>query len=186
MKKIILISAATLFSTGVYADPHSHHAIGCGDSSLKGKYGYEVSGVNTFPVPVLGAVTRSSHVVGQANFNGNGEFTIAGYGSAAGYTADRIGHGTYAVDPATCTAKGTLVWDVPVGAPFGTPAENSEFYIVLDQMDNSDGHSDQHSANNIAHHASVLVSSDGLTADSKVSFPSSASGSLTKFVGKFH
>jgi hypothetical protein len=177
MKKIILISAVTLFSTGVYADPH---AKGCDESSLKGKYGYEVSGVNEFPLP-SGVVTRSSHVVGQAFFDGKGKFDITGMGSAAGHTAERTGNGTYEVNPSTCIAKGTLVWDA-VGL---APAETSDFYIVLDHMDNSDGHSNEHSANK-AYHASVLVSSDGQTAIPGVTYPSSASGTLTKFVGKFH
>ena len=185
MKKIILISAVTLFSTGVYADD-SHHAKGCDESSLKGQYGYEVSGVNAFPVPTspttFTTVTQSTHVVGQARFNGKGDFSIAGYGSAAGYTTELTGHGEYIVDPSTCTAKGSLKWMPDAAA--GVPEQTSNFYIVLDRIDNSDGHSNEHSANK-AHHASVLVDTDGKTADPTVSFPSSASGSLTKFVGKF-
>ena len=175
MKKIILISAVTLFSTGAYAGE-------CKDNSLKGQYGYEVSGVNAFPLSTGEVVTRSTHVVGQARFNGKGDFSIAGYGSAAGYTTELTGHGEYIVDPSTCTAKGSLKWMPDAAA--GVPEQTSNFYIVLDRIDNSDGHSNEHSANK-AHHASVLVDTDGKTADPTVSFPSSASGSLTKFVGKF-
>ncbi|MFA6161834.1 MAG: hypothetical protein WC685_00210 [Methylobacter sp.] len=167
MKKIILISAVTLFSTGAYA-------AGCDESSLKGRYGYEVIGVNTFPVPVLGTVTRSTHVVGQANFNGKGDFTIVGFGSAAGHSAERKGNGTYTVDPATCTATGMLTWDLPTSAPASTPAETSEFYIVLDHTDNRNARADTK-----AYHASVLVTT-------AAPYSASASGSLTRFNGKFN
>ncbi|MFZ2313630.1 MAG: hypothetical protein WAV82_13545 [Methylobacter sp.] len=164
MKKIILISAVTLFSTGAYA-------AGCDESSLKGKYGYEVSGVNTFPVPptFTTKVTQSTHVVGQANFDGNGDFTIVGFGSAAGSTATRTGTGTYTVDPATCTATGTLVWNTVASAP----EEKSEFYIVLDHTDNRNARADTK-----AYHASVLVTT-------AAPYSASASGSLTRFNGKF-
>jgi hypothetical protein len=164
MKKIILISAVTLFSTGAYA-------AGCNDSSLKGKFGYEVSGVNEFPLPptFITKVTRSTHVVGQAFFDGKGKFDIAGYGSAAGSTAERTGNGTYSVNKDDCIATGTMTWNT---------GETSNFLIVLDHTDNSD----EHSANK-AYHASVLVDTDGKTLLG--TYPSSASGTLTKFVGKF-
>ena len=138
MKKIILISAVTLFSTGAYA-------AGCDESSLKGKYGLEVSGVNEFPLPptFTTKVTRSTHVVGQASFDGKGNFDIAGYGSAAGSTAVRTGNGTYSVNKANCIAEGTMLWNT---------GETSNFLIVLDQIEKSDDHSDEHSANK-AHHA---------------------------------
>ena len=172
-QKIILISAVTLFSTGAYA-------AGCDESSLKGKYGYEVSGVNEIPLlanpmdptSFLGNVTRSTHVIGQVKFDGKGELTIAGYGSAAGSTAVRTGNGTYSVND-NCIAEGTMLWNT---------GETSNFLIVLDQIEKSDDHSDEHSANK-AHHANVIVDTDGKTALG--TFPSSASGTLTKFVGKF-
>jgi hypothetical protein len=172
MKKIILISAVTLFSTGAYA-------AGCDESSLKGKYGYEVSGVNEFPLPptFTTKVTRSTHVVGQANFDGKGSFDIAGYGTAAGFTATRTGSGTYTVNPLDCTAEGTLVWEAVAPAV----PETSHFIIVLDHTDSRNNRAD-----NKAYHASVLVDSDGKTANPLVAFPSSASGSLTRFNGKFN
>ncbi|MDD5411389.1 MAG: hypothetical protein PHF31_08240 [Methylobacter sp.] len=167
MKKIILISAVTLFSTGAYAT-------GCDESSLKGKYGYEVSGVNEFPLPptFTTKVTRSTHVVGQAKFDGKGNFDISGYGSAAGSTAARTGSGTYTVNPVDCTAEGTLTWNT---------GETSNFVIVLDQTDNSKSDSA-----NRAYHSSVLVASDGVITGLPVKYPSSASGSLTRFNGKFN
>jgi len=171
MKKIILISAVTLFSTGVYADPH---AKGCDESSLKGKYGFEVSGVNSFPIPTptgLTPVTRSTHMVGQAYFDGQKKFDIVGYGSTAGFTAERTGTGTYSVND-NCIAEGTMHWNT---------GETSNFLIVLDQIEKSDDHSDEHSANK-AHHANVIVDTDGKTALG--TYPSSASGTLTKFVSK--
>jgi hypothetical protein len=59
MNKIISIFAILLFSTGAYAK-------GCDESSLDGKFSYEVSGVNEFhnPTPVSPLVTQSTHVVG--------------------------------------------------------------------------------------------------------------------------
>lgn len=163
MKKIILISAVTLFSAGTYA-------ASCDNSTLKGKFGYEVSGVNEFPVPPLfiTKITRSTHVVGQANFDGEGEFTITGYGSAAGELADRNGNGTYEVNPADCTASGTLTWNT---------GETSQFRIVLNNMDKDNG--------NKPYNASMLVATDGQVTGSPVKFPSSASGTLTRYNGKF-
>ena len=146
------------------------------NSSLDGKFSYEVSGVNEFhyPTPVSPLVTQSTHVVGRAEFDAeNGTVDIIGKGSAAGAVADRNGNGTFAVDKDNCTAEGTIHWALPVGAPVGTPAETSHFYIVLDNSDNSD----KHSANK-AYHANVLVSSEA-------PYSSSASGSLHRFVGKF-
>ncbi|MDD5410761.1 MAG: hypothetical protein PHF31_04995 [Methylobacter sp.] len=164
MKKIILISAVTLFSTGAYA-------AGCDESSLKGKYGLEVSGVNEFPLPptFTTKVTRSTHVVGQASFDGNGNFNVTGYGSAAGSTAVRSGTGTYSVNKNDCIATGNMTWNT---------GETSDFLMVLDHTDNSDNN-----AANKAYHASVLVNTDGKTVLG--TYPSSASGALTKFVGKF-
>ena len=161
MKKIILISAVTLFSTGAYSGE-------CKDNSLKGQYGYEVSGVNLVPLPGTTPGIRSTHVVGQARFNGKGDFSIAGVGSAAGYVTGRTGSGLYTVDPETCTATGNVAWTID-GVLTG---ETSDVYIVLDQADG--GHSD-----NRAYHASLLVTS-------KAPYSSSASGTLTRFVGKFN
>ncbi len=167
MKKIILISAVTLFSTGAYA-------AGCDESSLKGKFGYEVSGVNEFPLlpNFIFKTTRSTHVVGQAIFDGKSVFTITGYGSAAGSLQAMTGTGTYTVNPVNCIAEGVLAWDT---------GETSEFRMVLDHTDSSNSH-----VANKVYHASVLVATDGKTIIPAMIFPSSASGTLTRFVGKFH
>ena len=163
MKKIILISAVTLFSAGTYA-------AGCNNSTLNGKFGYEVSGVNEFAVPPLfiTKVTRSTHVIGQAFFDGKGNFDITGYGSAAGELADRTGTGTYSVNKADCTAEGTMTWNT---------GETSQFRIVLNNMDKDNG--------NKPYSASVLVATDGQVTGLPVKFPSSASGTLTRYNGKF-
>ncbi|MFA6163973.1 MAG: hypothetical protein WC685_11150, partial [Methylobacter sp.] len=120
-------------------------------------------------------VTRSTHVIGQAFFDGKGKFDIAGYGSAAGFTTERTGSGTYFVNKDDCIAEGTMTWNT---------GDTSNFHIVLDHMDESDDHSDDkghHSAKK-AHHASMIV--DSKTASGL--YPSSASGSLTRFNGKFN
>ena len=167
MNKIILIFAILLFSTGTYAK-------GCDKRSLQGKFGFEVSGVNEFPIPptFTTKVTRSTHQIGQAFFDGNGHFDITGYGTAGGSMAERHNNipGTYTVNSTDCTATGTLTWNT---------GETSEFRMVLDQTDNSDEHS-----SNRAYHASVVVATDGKTVLG--TYPSSESGSLTRFVGKFH
>ena len=166
MNKIISIFAILLFSTGAYA-------AGCDNGSLKGRYGYEVSGVNEIPLPPDFKITglRSTHVVGQAFFDGKGHFDVTGYGSAAGSFAERhnLTQGTYTVNSADCTATGSLTWNT---------GETSEFHIVLANT------SDEHSAKK-AYHASVLVSTDGKTA-LPVAYPSSASGTLTRLNGKFN
>ena len=186
MKKIILISAVTLFSTGVYADD-SHQVKGCDEGSLKGKYGFEVSGVNSFPIPTptgLTPVTRSTHMVGQAYFDGQKKFDIVGYGSTAGFTAERTGTGTYFVNKDNCTAEGTMTWNT---------GDTSNFLIVLDNMeDSSDDHSDgkeHHSSDDKGHHSAKKAHHASMIVDSKTAsglYPSSASGSLTRFNGKFN
>ena len=181
MKKIILISAISLISTGAYA-------AGCDESSLKGKYGYEVSGVNEFPLPTSPStfinVTRSTHVIGQAFFDGKGKFDIAGYGSAAGSTTERTGSGTYFVNKDDCTAEGTMIWNT---------GDTSNFLIVLDHMeDSNDDHSDgkgHHSSDDKEHHSAKKAHHASMIVDSKTAsglYPSSASGSLTRFNGKFN
>jgi len=168
MNKIILIFAILLFSTGAYAR-------GCDERSLRGYFSYEVSGVNAFYNPLLGnpppLVTQSTHVVGRAVFNGQARTVdIIGKGAAAGALEDRIGHGSYTVDSATCIATGYIDWEVTAPAQ----PEHSEFYIVMDNQDNSDEHS-----SNLAYHANVVVSSDA-------PYSSSASGSLTRYIRQFH
>jgi len=164
MNKIILIFATLLFSTGAFA-------IGCNNGSLKGSFSYEVSGVNTFPLPPSNSlVTQSTHVLGQVKFDGkkdvsgNGTVTFNGFGSAAGFTAERTGTGSYVVNP-DCTATGKMAWSAN-GLPTG---ETSEYWITLDQMDNLP-------KPNKAYHANVMVTDNDLH---------SASGSMTKLVGKF-
>jgi hypothetical protein len=160
MKKIILISAVTLFSAGTYA-------AACDDSSLTGRFAYEVSGVNAFPTPV-GVVTRSTHVVGQAKFESDGVFTITGYGSAAGVIETRTGTGDYTIDTNDCTASGTLTWNT---------GETSQFRIALSKIDKENG--------NKPYTATVLAATDGKITGLSVPFPSSASGTLTRLVGKW-
>ena len=155
MNKIILFFATLLFSTGAFA-------IECNNVSLKGRFSYEVSGVNLFPLPPPNGplVTRSTHVVGKVEFDGKGNATFNGFGSAAGSTAQKTGTGLYAVNP-DCTATGTMNWD-------GSGGETSEYWIILDQMDDR-------LKPNRAYHANVVVTDNNLH---------SASGSLTRFVSK--
>jgi hypothetical protein len=119
-----------------------------------------MSGVNEFPIPptFTTKVSRSTHQIGHAFFDGNGNFDITGYGTAAGSMAERKGKGTYSINTADCTAKGTMTWNT---------GETSEFRIVLDRTD-----------------IRVVVATDGETALG--TYPSSESGTLTKFVGRFH
>jgi hypothetical protein len=161
MYKIILIFVTLLFSTGAFAGE-------CGNVSLQGNFSYEVSGVNSFPLPPPSGplVTQSTHVVGKVNFDGKkkGTVTFKGFGSAAGFTAQRTGTGSYVVR-ADCTATGKIAWSAN-GLPTG---ETSDFWIVLDQMDDSQSF-------NVAYHANVLVTDNDLH---------SASGSMTRRIGKF-
>jgi hypothetical protein len=156
MKKIILISAILLFSTGAFAQ------VWCNNGSLKGTYSYEVSGVNQFPLPPTGTfVTRSTSVVGQVHFDGHGKATFSGIGSAAGIIRTKIGNGQYLVKN-NCTATGNLVWqsgDIP-----------SQFSIILDHVDNKP-------RPYIAYHGVVLATDPGVA---------SASGSITKVIDEFH
>lgn len=163
MNKIISIFAILLFSTGAYA-------AGCDNGSLKGKYGYDVSGVNLVPLPAApGFDVRSTHVVGQAKFDGAGVVSLFGTGSTAGSPLiSKTGTGTYLVDSATCAATGKIIWDLLPGEK--TPLI-SDFYMVLVHTDNSDSHSV-----NKAYQANVVITdSNG----------HSASGSFTRMVGKF-
>jgi hypothetical protein len=155
MNKIILIFAILLFSTGTYAK-----AKNCDEGSLKGRYGYEMSGVNEFPIPptFTTKVSRSTHQIGHAFFDGNGNFDITGYGTAAGSMAERTGNGTYSVNSDDCTAEGMMTWNT---------GETSEFRMVLDRTN-----------------VRVVVATYGKTALG--TYPSSESGTLTKFVGRFH
>ena len=166
MNKIISIFAILLFSTGTYAGA-------CNESSLQGRYSYEVSGFNEIPLPpdFKNTGLRSTHVVGQAFFDGKGHFDVTGYGSAAGSFAERhnLTQGTYTVNSADCTATGSLTWNT---------GETSDFHIVLSNADNSDEHSSKK-----AYNASVLVSTDGKTLLG--TYPSSASGTLTRLNGKY-
>jgi hypothetical protein len=151
MYKIILIFATLLFSTGAFAKP-------CDNSTLQGTFGYEVNGVNSFP---LGGslVTQSTHVIGRVSFDGKGKTTFKGVGSAAGSTAERTGTGTYVVK-ADCSATGTIDWST---------GETSEYWIIPDQMDDGPQF-------NRAYHANVLVTDNNLH---------SSSGSMTRRIGKF-
>ncbi|MDI1293550.1 MAG: hypothetical protein PSV18_12495 [Methylobacter sp.] len=165
MNKTILIFAALLISTGAFADDKDNDKDKdkafakdkvCDNGTLTGQYTYEVSGVNSFPLPTVGLVTRSTHVVGQVLFDGEGHADFIGFGSAAGHVADKTGTGTYVVNP-DCTAEGTMNWDGPV-------AQTSTFNIMLDQIANNP-------TTRNAYHAYVLVTDD---------VGSSASGSLTR------
>ena len=181
MNKIILIFAILLFSTGTYA-------ASCDNKTLEGTFGYEVNGVNEFPIPTSSPptspptfknVTRSTHVVGKAQFDAdNDTVEIIGKGTAAGVLEAKTAHGTYEVDPETCIATGTILWDLPADALPGTPQESSTFYIVMDHTDSSNKYP------NRAYHANVVVTGKTETALGK--YTSSASGTLTRFVGKFH
>jgi len=86
MNKIILVFAILLFSTGTYAAK-------CDNRSIKGNFGFEVSGVNEIPLPPYfkNNVTRSTHVIGKAQFDGKGNIRINGIGSAAGGESIRSG-----------------------------------------------------------------------------------------------
>ena len=172
MHKIILIFATLLFSTGAFANSK-----GCDNGSLRGKFSYEVSGVNEFPLGVK-MVTRSTHVVGQVTFdgsadaNGLGEATFRGWGSAAGVTKSKTGSGTYMVNPANCTAEGTMQWYQDDGiTPSGL---TSEYVIILDQMDNS-------RSPNRTYHANVLATDN---VPGHPEFAGSASGTLTRLIMK--
>ena len=165
MHKIILIVTTLLFSTGTFA-------AGCGNASLIGRYSYEVSGVNAFPLPVFGTVTRSTHVVGQvefdglANDDGLGGVIFNGFGSAAGALVSKTGVGTYKVAGSVdCIAEGTMQWYNDDGITLS--GLTSTFVIILDQMDNS-------MTPNKAYHANVVVTDNELG--------HSASGSLTKLL----
>jgi hypothetical protein len=154
MYKLILIFATLLFSTGAFAK-------GCNNVSLQGTFSYEVSGVNSFPLPPPNGplVTQSTHVIGKVNFDGKGNVTFKGFGSAAGQTAERTGTGSYEVN-ADCNATGTMNWST---------GETSDYWIELDQMDDSQQF-------NRAYHANVMVTDNNLH---------SASGSMTRRIGKF-
>jgi len=160
MNKTILIFAALLMSTGAFADDKDKDKAFakdkvCDNGTLTGQYTYEVSGVNSFPLPE-GLVTRSTHVVGQVFFDGEGQADFTGFGSAAGQVADKTGTGTYIVNP-DCTVQGTMNWEGPV-------AQTSTFNIMLDQIANNP-------TTRNAYHGYVLVTDD---------VGSSASGSITR------
>lgn len=172
MYKIILIFVTLLFSTGAFAKPvpkpvPKPAAKPCNNDSLQGTFSYEVSGVNSFPLPPPNGplVTQSTHVVGKVNFDADGNVTFKGFGSAAGFTAERTGTGSYEVKE-DCTATGTITWFAD-GLATG---ETSDYKIILDQMDNS-------AQFKKAYHAYVLATDNNLQ--------SSASGSITRRIGKF-
>lgn len=155
MNKIILVFAILLFSTGTYAAK-------CDNRSIKGNFGFEVSGVNEIPLPSNTKGVRSTHVIGEAQLDGKGNVTINGKGSAAGVEEERYTtSGTYQVDPGTCIVTGNLTWNTQ---------ETSKFTIVFNSPSSSG-----------AYQANVLVSSVGPLDK----FPSSASGTLTRLTGLF-
>lgn len=156
MNKIILFFAALLISTVAFAEDNDNgKGKDCDNGSLTGRYAYEVSGVNSFPLPE-GLVTRSTHVVGQVSFNGEGQADFIGFGSAAGQVVEKTGTGTYVVNP-DCTVQGTMNWE-------GPGQLTSTFNIMLDQMDSNP-------KTNKAYHAYVLATDNT---------GSSASGSITR------
>ncbi|WP_340123313.1 hypothetical protein [Methylobacter svalbardensis] len=160
MNKIILSFAALLISTGAFADDKGEASAkdkDCDNGSLTGPYTYEVSGVNLFPLPDVGLVTRSTHVVGQVFFDGKGRADFTGFGSTAGQVVDKIGTGDYKVNP-DCTVTGTMNWEGPV-------AQTSTFNIMLDQIDNNP-------TTKKAYHGYVLAAAADVG--------SSASGSITR------
>jgi len=140
MNKIILIFATLLFSTGALAR-------GCGDLSLKGIFSYEVSGVDS---SIFG--NSSTHSVGQATFDGEGNVTLIGVRTSVGGDFEpEGGTGTYKVN-ADCTASGLI----------GT----FKVAIILDQMDNVP------TPNKAYHGAFAITDTDQF----------SGSGSLTRLV----
>ena len=163
MNKIIFIFATLLFSTGAFARG------GCDEGSLYGNFGYEVSGVNSIPVPGVGLVTRSTHVVGTVWFAGDGNASFKGVGSAAGVIREKTGVGTYWVNP-DCTAEGKMTW----AATDTSPAQTSTFHIILDQMDMGPHF-------NKPNHGYVLSAAAAVAGDSSI-IPVSESGEMYRKV----
>lgn len=93
----------TLCSTQVMSDEQRAGKL-CDDKTIRGDYGIQMQG--TRPTPPPNVVTESVVGVVLRNFDGYGNFTQVDNikGSITGIVPDRLGDGTYEVNP-DCTGK---------------------------------------------------------------------------------
>jgi hypothetical protein len=111
---------------GVVANPEGQGRP-CTNATLRGSYGFMLSGVRNVPPP-LGGGTEMIMATGVRRYDGNGGFTDSGsglHGQVTGITADPGGvTGIYNVNP-DCT--GTTTVFIP-GLPF--PIEHT--FVIVD------------------------------------------------------
>jgi hypothetical protein len=130
----------------------------CNNGSLLGAYNYEFSGVQPYNT-TSGILSFSNHDAGRINFNGTGFFNIGGVEIVAGRAVGIRSSGNYSVSTA-CTASGTFTTNT---------GQLVSYWIYLDQMDDVP-------ATRLAYHATMAI---------KTSAGVSASGTLTRVIGKF-
>ncbi len=131
MNKIIVIFATLLFASGAYAAPAPKT---CSVGSLKGDaYSYIVNGVNGLIVQGNPIAPHGTSVIGLVVFDGKSFVNFTGTGSAMGEQRVKTGSGRYEVTD-QCIVRGYIDW-----VPSDDPNNRTNFTIVLDQLDTSEG-----------------------------------------------
>lgn len=139
MKKLALLSIFAVFAISVALLSHVQASTGkeqpltaprqvqvedsaCSNATLQGLYGINISGTRPAPPPVSGIPNyvpgTIENVIGvdTRTFDGAGNFTQVSNdkGSLSGLAPNRVGHGTYSVNP---DCSGTITLNIP-GIPF--------------------------------------------------------------------